>query len=359
MPTAFLPGAELARRYYTEIVGPLLDRHAPSARALRRADRVGNRKYWDSTRRDRPTTTGARAARSSSVPGTRTARPASPRCWPTGSRPPSSAGRPGSPATAASSVPVHWVKVAELGDWLTGQLGFDPRAGVVGLLDWLATPTQVLANLAGGAVFWDGLATEPGDPAGGLRAARAARDWYPTTSGATCSPASGRGSARRRPFLAGAPRPATTSGPRGDSPARQGPDAADHPDAAALSAIQQVARDGLRPAARSAAALHDSIAADEIRRLPMIGAVDRQPTASSALTPDFVTANAAIRVFTWLKCGVSTAAPADWRLGRRFAACHRAFPKESAAAGDARSARKPGDRLRRRAQPAAAVRRER
>ena len=29
MQMAFLPGTELARRYYTEVVRPLLDRHAP------------------------------------------------------------------------------------------------------------------------------------------------------------------------------------------------------------------------------------------------------------------------------------------------------------------------------------------
>jgi Domain of unknown function (DUF4037) len=69
----------------------------------------------------------------------------------------------------------HWVKVAALSDWLSDALGFDPRAGV-GLADWLATPTQVLAEVTGGAVFHDGLAGLPG---GGLGAARAALGWYP------------------------------------------------------------------------------------------------------------------------------------------------------------------------------------
>jgi hypothetical protein len=52
----------------------------------------------------------------------------------------------------------HRVEVAELGAWLTGQLGFDPRPAVT-LLDWLATPTQRLAEFTAGAVFHD----EPGE----------------------------------------------------------------------------------------------------------------------------------------------------------------------------------------------------
>jgi hypothetical protein len=63
----------------------------------------------------------------------------------------------------------HWVQVAGLGTWLTGALGFDPRDGVT-LLDWLATPTQRLAEITAGAVFHDGLAGEsagkPVQPAG-------------------------------------------------------------------------------------------------------------------------------------------------------------------------------------------------
>jgi Domain of unknown function (DUF4037) len=176
--TAFLPGTELARRYYAEIVRPLFDHHAPEF--VHSAARIGSGSDvlgFDSPRStdhnwgprcqifvgaaDADRSAGLSAMLADQLPATFLG-------WPT--RFPD--------ATAASPVPVHWVQVSELGDWLTGQLGFDPRAGV-GLLDWLATPTQVLAELAGGAVFSDGLATEPGNPAGGLHAARAALDWYP------------------------------------------------------------------------------------------------------------------------------------------------------------------------------------
>ncbi|MDX6342123.1 MAG: hypothetical protein QOH87_2261 [Trebonia sp.] len=64
----------------------------------------------------------------------------------------------------------HRVEVAGLGARLTGWLGFDPRAAVT-LLDWLATPTQRLAELTTGEVFHDG----PGE----LTRARENTAWYP------------------------------------------------------------------------------------------------------------------------------------------------------------------------------------
>lgn len=50
----------------------------------------------------------------------------------------------------------HRVVVVGLAQWLTDRLGFDPRAGVTAV-DWLATPTQRLAEMTAGAVFHDGL----------------------------------------------------------------------------------------------------------------------------------------------------------------------------------------------------------
>jgi hypothetical protein len=64
----------------------------------------------------------------------------------------------------------HGVVVAELGGWLTGHLGFDPRREVA-THDWLATPTQVLAEVTAGAAFHDGL--------GQLTPARQRLAWYP------------------------------------------------------------------------------------------------------------------------------------------------------------------------------------
>ncbi|GAB1644362.1 DUF4037 domain-containing protein [Krasilnikovia sp. MM14-A1259] len=64
----------------------------------------------------------------------------------------------------------HGVVIAELGIWLTGHLGFNPLTGITPR-DWLATPTQSLAEVTYGAVHHDGL--------GVLHTARRALDWYP------------------------------------------------------------------------------------------------------------------------------------------------------------------------------------
>ncbi|MBM7770837.1 hypothetical protein JOD54_001041 [Actinokineospora baliensis] len=64
----------------------------------------------------------------------------------------------------------HRVDVSTVGEWARSALGFDPLAGTT-TLDWLATPTQVLAQATAGAVFHDGLAV-----LGPLRSAIA---WYP------------------------------------------------------------------------------------------------------------------------------------------------------------------------------------
>jgi hypothetical protein len=64
----------------------------------------------------------------------------------------------------------HHVRVSVLEDFLKQTLGFDPRAGV-GVVDWLATPQQILLEVTRGDVFHD--------PDGELGAVRAALAWYP------------------------------------------------------------------------------------------------------------------------------------------------------------------------------------
>ncbi|HET6188283.1 MAG TPA: DUF4037 domain-containing protein [Trebonia sp.] len=64
----------------------------------------------------------------------------------------------------------HRVQVTGLGAWLTHRLGFDPRSGVT-VQDWLAIPSQRLAEFTAGDVFHDG----PGE----LTRARGALAWYP------------------------------------------------------------------------------------------------------------------------------------------------------------------------------------
>ncbi len=63
----------------------------------------------------------------------------------------------------------HGVDVTTLDAWFDWCLGFDPRSSV-SPFDWLATPTQVLAEVTAGAVFHDEL---------GLAQARDRLTWYP------------------------------------------------------------------------------------------------------------------------------------------------------------------------------------
>jgi Domain of unknown function (DUF4037) len=172
MDTPFLPGIELARRYYEEAVRPLLDQHGPGLRHSGALIGPGSDVLgFDSARStdhnwgprcqvflapyDAELAAGVSAMLARELPENFLG-------WPVKF-----------PDVSADGSPVrHWVSVAELGSWLTGQLGFDPRHGLT-VTDWLATPTQLFAAAAGGAVFHDGLA-----PAG-LDAARAAIAWYP------------------------------------------------------------------------------------------------------------------------------------------------------------------------------------
>ncbi len=198
MSAEFVPGLELARLFYAEQVGPLLGAAFPGLPYS--AALVG----WgsDVLGFDSPRSTDhnwgprllvfladdAGPARADDVSALLDGRlPAEFRGF--------SVFFPEADVTGAR--PRHWVTVTGLGRWLTGELGFDPRQGV-GLLDWLAAPTQRLAEVTGGAVFHDGLpaagaragcgplgrALAP-EPAGGpgtlgtLGAVRAALGWYP------------------------------------------------------------------------------------------------------------------------------------------------------------------------------------
>jgi hypothetical protein len=62
------------------------------------------------------------------------------------------------------------VEVVEVGRWLEERLGFDPRAGLTDR-DWLATPQQLLLEVTAGEVFHDGL--------GELEPVRRSLEWYP------------------------------------------------------------------------------------------------------------------------------------------------------------------------------------
>jgi hypothetical protein len=169
----FMPGLDLARLYYNEVVRPLLDNECPGLAHSAALIGWGSEVLGFDSPRSTDHNWGPRlqvfladdaadqAGRVSDLLAARL--PAEFRGYPTAFPASTDAG------TRPSA---HWVKVAGLRSWLTGALGFNP-AMEISLLDWLSVPTQVLAEITGGAVFHDGLGRD------GLNAARAALAWYP------------------------------------------------------------------------------------------------------------------------------------------------------------------------------------
>ncbi|UCM86988.1 DUF4037 domain-containing protein [Streptomyces marincola] len=176
---SFVPGLELSRRFYLEAVRPLLAECAPGV--THSAARLGSGSEvlgFDTARsadhewgprlhlflRPRDVARhgpGITAWLSERLPKTFLGHPT--HFAPTGEA--------GIRVMRPTEGPVHHrVEVRDPGTWLTGLLGFDPR-GDIAPEDWLAAPTQLLAEVTSGAVFHDGL--------GALGPVRAALRWYP------------------------------------------------------------------------------------------------------------------------------------------------------------------------------------
>jgi hypothetical protein len=173
----FVPGLVLCRRFHDEVVGPAVRRGFPGlGYAAGRLD-SGSELLGLDTPRSTDHDWGPRlqlfvgpadahlAAEIEAAVGARL--PAEFLDYPTRFANPHG-GRLGVLSSAGDR---HGVRVVELGAWLSAVLGFDPRDGVT-TADWLATPTQRLAEITGGAVFHDGLVPGP-------TRARAALAWYP------------------------------------------------------------------------------------------------------------------------------------------------------------------------------------
>ncbi|WP_341715624.1 DUF4037 domain-containing protein [Micromonospora sp. FIMYZ51] len=174
---SFLPGLELSRRFHAEVVAPVLDQEFPGLRyAAGRLD-GGSELLGLDTPRSSDHDWGCRvqlfvgpadvhraeqvvAAVDAALPATFLGLPTR------------FAGAEDVLLGVAGEDGVrHGVTVHELGAWFQGRLGFDPARGV-STPDWLAVPTQRLAELTGGAVFHDGLD-------GALTRARTTLRWYP------------------------------------------------------------------------------------------------------------------------------------------------------------------------------------
>lgn len=167
--TAFLPGVELARLFYTEAVRPLLGDLPHAAARLGPGSDVLGFDTARSTDHDWgprlelfvDDDTGELAAMLSEKLPKRF------RGWSTHFEPPGARVR----SMAGTDGPVdHYVTITPFPRWCRALLGFDPAHGV-NTLDWLGAPWQRLAEVTGGAVFHD--------PGGVLTRARESLQWYP------------------------------------------------------------------------------------------------------------------------------------------------------------------------------------
>jgi hypothetical protein len=176
----FVPGLELARDFYGAVVGPLLAQEFPGLEHAAALIGPGSDVAGYDTERSTDHDWGPRLQVFLSDGGTGSAgnrgeagrRAARVTTMLAGRLPGEFRGYPVRfPVTREpDGVARQRVEVAGLGAWLTGLLGFDPRGGLT-LQDWLATPTQRLAELTAGEVFHDG----PGE----LTRARENAAWYP------------------------------------------------------------------------------------------------------------------------------------------------------------------------------------
>ncbi|MFC8664853.1 DUF4037 domain-containing protein [Streptomyces sp. NPDC057199] len=176
---SFIPGLELCRHFYFEAVRPLLDEAVPGIAHSAARLGSGSEVLGFDTARSADHEWGPRlqlfldpqdvTRHGASIIALLSERlPKTFRGYPTHFAP---AGEAGIGVMETTDGPVHHrIEVTDLGAWFTAQLGFDPCRDVTPA-DWLATPTQLLAEVTGGAVFHDGL--------GRLVPARAALDWYP------------------------------------------------------------------------------------------------------------------------------------------------------------------------------------
>jgi hypothetical protein len=179
MAAHFLPGLELSQRFYSEAVLPILRRTLPATPFSAARLGSGSEVLGFDTERSTDHEWGPRLqiflpedeleprgkatwqALSEQLPKSFGG-------WPTHFSAPD-----GGPIghMADTEGPVnHRIAVTSIAEWFGSELGFDPL-GDITTLDWLAAPTQRLAESTGGAVFSDGLGT--------LAEARRRLQWYP------------------------------------------------------------------------------------------------------------------------------------------------------------------------------------
>ena len=174
-----MPGVELSRRLYNDAVRPLLLRHFPHVGHTAALIGAGSEVLGFDTERSTDHDWGPRlqlflgrddlAEHGKKIRGLLAERlPTTIAGYPTSLVP---VGEHGTRHLRHTTGPLqHGVVVAELGDWLTGHLGYNPLVEIT-TPDWLATSTQALAEVTAGAVYHDGLDR--------LHHVRRALAWYP------------------------------------------------------------------------------------------------------------------------------------------------------------------------------------
>ena len=178
MAAAFIPGAELARAFYLEAVRPVLAASFPSLAYDAGLLGPGSDVLGFDTERSTDHDWGPRlqlfledadldlapaviAALSRQLPVTF-------RGWPTGWATHESGSA--MPEEQEPGDVRHRIEVTSLRRFCLAHIGFEPEEGV-SVVDWLATPSQELASIAGGHAFHSGV--------GAVARAREALAWYP------------------------------------------------------------------------------------------------------------------------------------------------------------------------------------
>jgi hypothetical protein len=175
----FLPGLQLCRAFYEDAVRPLVDEAYPGLPYAAARVGPGSEVVGYDTARSTDHDWGPRLELFLAAEDVdRYARPLADllaarlptrvRGWPTHFTPGGNGVRLMTP-TATGPV-AHRVSVTDVATWCGAALGFDASAGVT-VADWLAVPTQLLAEATGGAVYHDGT--------GELTAVRDRLRWYP------------------------------------------------------------------------------------------------------------------------------------------------------------------------------------
>ncbi|MEV4279105.1 DUF4037 domain-containing protein [Actinoplanes xinjiangensis] len=175
----FVPGLRLCRAFYTDAVRPLLDEVLPGLPHAAARIGPGSEVLGFDTPRSVDHDWGPRlelfllpedvAQHGAELSLLLTRRlPKQIGGWPTNFEPADARVRVMTPTTGPVA---HRVQITDVASWSVDRLGFDAWGRAPTTLDWLATPTQRLAETVGGEVFHDGV--------GQLTALRSRLDWYP------------------------------------------------------------------------------------------------------------------------------------------------------------------------------------